>query len=362
VNQTDEIQMLGTILAKPAPSSETESRGRRQLQQVIQGRPGGRWRRPGRLGAGLGLAATATAGVVAAAAVLSSGAPPAGPHAGHHQAVRLSAAQQILLTAAAAAARAPAQIGAYWYDRQTWAGPGYRETIDFWTPPSGHPVWARGKLKTGGHIERAVTGTRDWSLAGDTSLLYQLAGLPGPELKLPQWRSKPPAQRLKPGQGGISGYPGEVSFGRLQKLPTGTTALKAWITVFNRTYADQMGEPYQPTQADFLSLTSLIAELPAPPAVRAAAFRAMATLPGVTSLGPVSGGQGLRLPIGRKMYATVVVNTATSQVRDILAVKGRGGQVNSVSDIAYWVSGLPQRPVASQPGLHRCVLPCQKTH
>ena len=94
MNETDEIEMLATILAKPAPSSETVSRGRRQLQQVIGGRPGGRRRRrPGRLGAGLGFAAAAAAGAVAAAAVLNSGAAPAGPGAGHHRAVRLSVAQ-----------------------------------------------------------------------------------------------------------------------------------------------------------------------------------------------------------------------------------------------------------------------------
>lgn len=141
--------------------------------------------------------------------------------------------------------------------------------------------------------------------------------------------------------GACCGNPGQVSFSQLQKLPTSAAALKAWITAFNRTYTRQVGEPYRAIQADFLSLTWLIAELPAPPQVRAAAFRALATLPGVTSLGPVTGGQGLRLPLGGKMYATVVVNTATSRVRDVLTIKGVHGQTNSVADTAHWVSRLP---------------------
>ena len=46
-------------------------------------------------------------------------------------------------------------------------------------------------------------------------------------------------------------------------------------------------------------------------------------------------------PLAGRWDATVVVNTATSDVRDILAVKGRGGKTSSVSDSAHWVSRLP---------------------
>src|SRR5205823_9188088 len=45
-----------------------------------------------------------------------------------------------------------------------------------------------------------------------------------------------------------------------------------------------------------LSMVSLVSTLPAPPAVRAAAFRAIAAYPGVQDLGPVPGGRGFRLP------------------------------------------------------------------
>jgi hypothetical protein len=302
----------------------------RARQRVLQ-----RQYHPGRASRRLAAGGAAVAVVVAAVTVAVSGAvAPAGPgaghqRAGHQRAVRLSAAQQILLTAAAVAARAPARTGAYWYDRQTWSGPGYHETVELWTRPSGNPLWARGKQKTHGRVVRVPGGRPGYSLADYINLFS-----PPRQVLL---KREP---RLKPAQA-FQGRPTLVSFGQLQKLPTNATALTAWLTAYTRKYARQTGGLYLPRQADFLSLTSLIAEVPAPPGVRAAAFRAMAMLPGVTSLGPLSGGQGLRLPLGWKQYATVVVNTATSQVRDILTISGAGGQANSVSDTAHWVSRLP---------------------
>jgi len=41
------------------------------------------------------------------------------------------------------------------------------------------------------------------------------------------------------------------------------------------------------------TLVRLLTDLPVPPAVRAAAFRALASMPSVTSLGPADGGQAL---------------------------------------------------------------------
>jgi len=303
----------------------------RARQRVLQ-----RKYHPRRASRRLAAGAAAATGVVAAVTLAVSGAfAPAGPGAGHHRAARLSAAQQILLTAAAAAARAPARTGTYWYDRQTWSGQGYHETVEFWTRPSGNPQWARGKQKTNGRLVRVPGGRPGYNLADETGLYLQSGGdLRRQRLKLLRHRPPKPAYVF-------SGRPALVSFGQLQKLPTSAAALTAWLTAYTRNYARQTGEPYQAIQADFLSLTSLIAEVPAPPGVRAAAFRAMATLPGVTSLGPVNGGQGLRLPLGGKLYVTVVVNTATSQVRDILTINGADGQATSVLDTAHWVSRLP---------------------
>jgi hypothetical protein len=81
--------------------------------------------------------------------------------------------------------------------------------------------------------------------------------------------------------------------------------------------------------------------VPAPPQVRAAAFRAMAAMPGVTSLGPVHGGQRLRFSLGSHQFATLAVDPATSQVRDTLTVVGVHGEVSSDSVSAQWTNRLP---------------------
>ena len=59
----------------------------------------------------------------------------------------------------------------------------------------------------------------------------------------------------------------------------------------------------------------MLSELPAPPQVRAAAFRALAALPGVTSLGQVGGGQGVRFTLLGGHQATLVIDPASGQIR-----------------------------------------------
>jgi hypothetical protein len=71
-------------------------------------------------------------------------------------------------------------------------------------------------------------------------------------------------------------------------------------------------------------LISLVSTLPAPPEVRAAAFRAIAAYPGVESLGAVPGGQGLRLPEDGRL----VVDPSTGLVSGTSVwVSGDGGVV-----------------------------------
>jgi hypothetical protein len=162
-------------------------------------------------------------------------------------------------------------------------------------------------------------------------MLRQLQNLPPLPQRLGDER-RPPASSVPPGV---------VTFGQLQRLPTNPAALKAWIAAFTRNLEHAYNLPDPEHAAVFLSLTNLVAALPAPPAVRAAAFRAVATLPNVTGLGPVQGGQGLRLSLGGTEYATLVVNTATSQARDILTVSGVAHGGGQVSVTAHWVNRLP---------------------
>ncbi|HEV2377145.1 MAG TPA: hypothetical protein VGS19_33895 [Streptosporangiaceae bacterium] len=273
-----------------------------------------RRRLAGRLG-GLGLA---TAAVVSGFMVIASvtASPGSSPAIGLHGAGR--SARQMLLTAAVAAARAPAWSGAYWYVKTTTVLPHYRETDESWTRRDG-TTWVRAGRKTAGRVMRFPHLDTVWQLSGDPGALLQLQGK-GP---LTVGVAPPHPDRLPSDQ---------VTFGQLQRLPTNPAALKALIISIQ----PSSGLPDPEHVGVFLALTNLVAGMPAPPQVRAAAFRALATLPGVTSTGPVPGGQGLRLWLGGHQAATLTVDPATSQASDVLRVVGVGGTVNSLSVTAHW--------------------------
>lgn len=125
-----------------------------------------------------------------------------------------------------------------------------------------------------------------------------------------------------------------VSFGQLQGLPTSPAALKARLTALARKPALLTGPA-----AVFESLINVVTELPAPPRVRAAAFRALATLPIVIKVVTVDGHPGLRMSTTRFSWlrsATLVVDPATSQVQTVVNAEG-----GSMSITAGWVNRIP---------------------
>jgi hypothetical protein len=77
---------------------------------------------------------------------------------------------------------------------------------------------------------------------------------------------------------------------RLEGLPTDPDKLTTWMT---NSYLRRNGPEQMPTLVPW-GLSHLLWEVPAPPAVRSAALRALATMPNVTNLGAVDGGQALR--------------------------------------------------------------------
>jgi hypothetical protein len=84
-----------------------------------------------------------------------------------------------------------------------------------------------------------------------------------------------------------------------------------------------------------------VSTLPAPPAVRAAAFRAIATYPGVRVLGAVPGGQGLLLP----GEVRLVVDPATGRVNGTSRYVAGGQYTVAAPDtakiVAEWTDVLP---------------------
>jgi hypothetical protein len=134
---------------------------------------------------------------------------------------------------------------------------------------------------------------------------------------------------------------GFVTYRQLQALPASPAALKAWLLAYQRSFARQTGLPEPEPAALLQSLAELVATDPAPPQVRAAAFRAMASLPNITSLGPDHGGQALGISLGGKQHATLLVERATSEAHESLTLSTGQPVVKSVFITAQWVNRRP---------------------
>jgi hypothetical protein len=314
----DELDMLKDVLATPGPSSEAVRKGRGELEQLIRRQPGARARRPGWLMAGIGLAAAAVAVAATAAVMASSGAPHPRPAAAvrstaarHRPATAKHSVQQVLLTAAASAQRAPAGSGTYWYVRVRAAtGNGNKLYLaESWTKRDGQ-TWIRDQ-KTGAPIE-----------------LPRSPDVLGPFF--------------------LGGR--ELTFHQLQHLPADPAALTRWIVTNAARHGGKTGGPV-PSKAQerediFDSLDSLLSELPATPQVRAAAFRALAALPGVTSLGQAGGGQGVRFTLLGGHQATLIIDPASGQIRATnFFVDNQGGEfwqkIPNATITGKWTDKLP---------------------
>ncbi|WP_410667185.1 CU044_5270 family protein [Amycolatopsis sp. cmx-4-68] len=232
--------------------------------------------RPLAFGAGLVAAAAAAAVVVATL-----------PGAPAPQAV--DPGQQVLLAAATVAERTQVGTGKYWHV-MTKVG---KESWEYWTTTDGKE-WYR-TAKTGG---KAVPESRPRP--------FRLTGA-------------------------------EVTLSQILALPTDPAALRDWLAnglAHNRFPANQRD------LAVLDSLVKLVSTVPAPPAVRAAAFRAIAAYPGVHA----RGGEEVELPGGGRL----VVDPATGQVKgsamffnaDGTPARTTDGDTYAVS--AEWTNSLPK--------------------
>jgi hypothetical protein len=279
----DELDLLRDALANPEPSTDVVVKGRRELQRVIGSR--GQQRR---WWLAAGLTTTAAAAAVTATVVLTQPAAPVNrPRPGSaavadHPTPAAQSAQQILLMAATSAQRAPAGSGTYWHvlTRANWNGTGLTDA-ETWVTRDGQS-WIRDQ-KTGAKPIKMPRPSSDSSQLGPFFLGGQ-----------------------------------KMTFSQIENLPADPVALTDWITTNAVQHGGKSGGP-APDEARqredvFESLDSLLSQLPTPPAVRAAAFRALAALPGVTALGPRNGGQTIQFTIGGQQ-ATLVVDPATGQIR-----------------------------------------------
>ena len=285
------------LLAWPADTAQPARPSRRRRARWVAG--------------GLGLAAAATAAAVALAGTTVPTAP------GGRAAVNLSA-RQILLTAAASAAARPAASGKYWYVKMLITGS--QEVDQIWTDHHGQ-TWIREG--TGNPVSKADPTMGFWPL-GDT----------------------------------------HITLKQIQRIPTTPAAFRAWLSRLNigninkadaaagkhlRLSIEQAGPYIGLPLADFLYL------VPASPQVRAAAFRVLATFPGIKRAGTVDGAPALLLPTGGftvvrngkshpgVTYLKLVLDPSTSRVVSVI-YPAFGGGIKGITTVitAKWTNHRPR--------------------
>jgi hypothetical protein len=283
----DEMDLLRDVLANPEPSTEAVVKRRRELQRMIRARAGSRGQRR-RWWIAAGLTTAAAAAVTATVVLTQPAAPVNRPRPGSaavadHPTPAAQSAQQILLMAATSAQRAPAGSGTYWHvrTRANWNGTGLTDA-ETWVTRDGQS-WIRDQ-KSGAKPIKMPPPTSDSSGLGPFFLGGQ-----------------------------------KMTFSQIENLPTDPAALTDWIATNAAQHGGKSGGPAPDAARQredvFESLDSLLSQLPTPPAVRAAAFRALAALPGVTALGPRDGGQAIQFTTVSGQQATLVVDPATGQIR-----------------------------------------------
>jgi hypothetical protein len=333
----DDLRVLAALLSEPGPSSTVFDAGRRRLLNEIRGhgsRPAGVQRGGPRASrhratwvAGVALPAAAAA---AAAAVLAA---PLLAHAPARRvaspAARSSSAAQVLLAAAVTASRQ--HPGRYWHVEE-------RDSPATQVPPAQRAAW---------------TTDQDW-IATENGTVWS-------------WQPRCgdiPAGVVRNGPGASPVYYaigiGAVTWQVTTHLPTRPAALYAWLAYHEQfvpvgppTPVPVAGMQARPPRYHYVHLSAatvrldvawtliaLASQAPAPAAVRAAAYRALAAFPGITRLGRAEGGQELLISFrGEPSYVwiRVIIDPATARLSSVITSKGTSDIV-----IAQWVNRLPR--------------------
>ncbi|KOX34186.1 hypothetical protein ADK67_04345 [Saccharothrix sp. NRRL B-16348] len=299
----DDLQTLRAALTADEPSQDVVDRSRHRLQHRMLGGRASR-KRTGWVTAGIGLTVAAAAAAVAFSTL--PGAPADGitaDDATTSPSARAASGPEVLLAAATAAQGSPEESGAYWYVAVTFPD----ERVDeYWIKRDDGGGWFRGVKTRGEAIPLRVHRPKPFSLVAV-----------------------------------------DLTLDELRALPTDPEALRTWIAeALEHSDAKTSAGPFTAAdreRATFESLIALVSTVPAPPEVRAAAFRAIASYPEVESVGAVPGGQGLVLPGGRRL----VVDPATGRVNGTSVFVTMDGAVYSVADPAgaridaEWTDTMP---------------------
>ncbi|MBO2456168.1 CU044_5270 family protein [Actinomadura violacea] len=295
----DDLKLLGTALAGPDPSADAVDRSRHRLQNTMRGGGPAKPRRARRwIMAGAGL----TAAAAAAAIVVSDLSAPDSPAKKTTRKEQVLTGPQVMLAAATTAEAKPATSGTYWHIKT---------------------IQRLGKVTDTGETWFARDG-RTW-----------LSAAPGLVSRVGK-RSV-----LREADLGIDDF---------QRLPTDPARLKAALLKSSTTPAAAREQPQLST---INLLQAVLSETPAPPKVRAAAFRALAGMPHIDNLGKTADGYRLKITYmsddGTRADGTetIVVDPKSTQLR----VEGWAGfgdgdlPVGPSQTTSGWTNDLPGRLV-----------------
>lgn len=287
----DELQLLEATLTKPAPSADVIDRRRHQLQDTMRGPVRARRSRLSRRPM-IMIGVTAATAAASVAIVATDAAPPS-PSKDGEIAVQMSGSQ-VLLVAATAAESKPATTGTYWHVKSV--GPEHR-IYESWTKTDG----------------------QRW---------YRLQGEPVTKL---------------PGRHPIRVRRTDLGVAQIAKLPTSAAALKVKLLKSATVPAKNSKDPMVKETFTIMLLGDLLSRVPAPPKVRAAAFRALAELPHIKNQGRVSGGQSL-LFSGQGGGTKLVVDPKTTAVsaEGFADINGKQESMGGSTITAGWTDRLPR--------------------
>lgn len=326
----DEMSMVRELLDEAPPHPHVVAQGRKRLF----GAPGPRLRRTRtmrraafRSAVGLGVTGALAAAVLAVATTAPEVGTERGisPRGGDTATIDGSA-RNVLLAVAARAESEPTS-GTFWhvrsmststYPRKLGSGDN-RYTVEvhsvneLWTKRGGQTWWGDREWVTPKTPEDEAAWRRDGSPSkwckGKT------------DTEPPQ----PICLRTAPGEGSVVSVgedtfvvadETELTFDQLQQLPAEADALRAWVV-------DAVKEDLDPSASDDIVdynvasvLANLLVDLPVQPDVRAAAYRALADMPNVTSIGPTHD------ELGRAGTGILIDPGASARI------VGRGSQVS----------------------------------
>ncbi|GLW11220.1 hypothetical protein Misp01_63480 [Microtetraspora sp. NBRC 13810] len=355
--------------ARPQAMSRGQARDRRRTVRPV-------W--------GLGLAGVAATAAVAVAVTATGGTTPTprAPSAAAvtqsgQPAVRLSA-KQLLLVAAESSLKAPAASGDYWYvegvaGTAEQVGTAERYLVHSTTRTR---LWVARSPKVESWFVNQHLGSKpapgaedawkrdgsptEWEVSMDKP---SAAGEKAMSLTLDSKGGKPFGNPINVGDKVFELAGRNVSVAQLQALPADDAALRRYLLAGYEGHGTESDEKQDADSWLFQVTSGLLSEMPVKPAVRAAAYRVLAGIPGVRSLGEVTDvlgrkAQGIaRTETGRtgryERQLLVDPETGVLQTDQIVAVEPTGpnawakpGTITwwSATTTATWTDDKPVKP------------------